>query len=80
MFGNEPVRIPIWVAALITAVGTFLVQWAQGGDWRIALGTALLGLGVVGGAGELGRSRAYGPETVSEIIDADAVIRQAEGG
>lgn len=69
--GNEPVRVPVWVAAALTAAGTFLVQWAQGGDWRIALGTAILGLGLVGGSGELGRKGAYGPVShEDEVVDA----------
>lgn len=81
--GNEPVRWPALAAALVVAAGGFLMLWGQGVDWRIALGTALLGGAAPAGAGELGRARAFGPRShEDEVVDAaaHAVRGQREGG
>lgn len=69
--GNEPVRLPAWTAGAVVAVATFLLAWSEGVDWRVAAGAALLELLGVGGAGELGRARAYGPDShEAEVVDA----------
>jgi hypothetical protein len=60
---HEPVRLAALLAGGITSTGTLLVHLASAADWRLALGTALLNLGVVVGGGELARRDAVSPAT-----------------
>jgi hypothetical protein len=79
-FSNEPVRMAGLIAGAIIALSSFLLGWGNGLDWRIAAGTGLGEFAVVGLGAELARGQAWGPKTVDEIMDADAVIRRAEQG
>lgn len=75
---TEPVRIYALVAGLLTAIGGALVAIGEGVDPLVAIGTAIVSFGVVVGSGELARTQAYAPATVDQVMDAEAVIGDAE--
>lgn len=75
---TEPVRFYAILAGLLTAVGGFLVALGQGVDPLIAGGTAVISFGVVVSGGELGRGRAYSPQTFNDSVEAEGVIAAAE--
>lgn len=77
---TEPIRWAIWLTALTGSAGLFFVEWATQGDWRLAIGKALVAFALPVAGGEVARSKAYAPETANEIMDADAVISAAERG
>lgn len=76
---RQPVLLAGYIAGVIVAVGTFLLQWGNGGDWRISLGTALLGGAVPAGTAHVAKEKAWAPATVNQLIDAEAVLKPAEG-
>lgn len=75
---NEPIRVAVWVAALLAAGGTMMIDISSGIDLLEAGGKALMSLSLVVGGGELARSKAWAPSSVRDIIDADMVIERAE--
>ena len=75
---QEPVRVAVYVAALLAAIGTMLIDLSSGVALLAAGGKALLALSVVAGGAEVARSQAWAPGNVDELLDADAVIRAAE--
>lgn len=75
---TEPVRFYAFVAGLLTAAGGFLVALGQGVDPLVAGGTAIISFGVVVGGGELGRGRAFSPQTFNDSVEAETVISAAE--
>lgn len=77
---NEPVRISALLAGLLVAVSTALLAIDGGATWQFAVGQALAYLGLIVGGGEVARSQAWGPKTVDEVMDAEAVISAAERG
>lgn len=74
---REPVRVYVLAAALIAALGVFFMAWGSGTDWRIAIGMALGAGGTPAVGAEVGRSRAWSPASVNDIIDAEHVIHGA---
>ena len=78
---TEPVRLYALAAGLLTAIGGALVAIGEGVDPLVAIGTAIVSLGVVVGGGELGRARAYAPATVErqaalldEVLSAEHAL------
>lgn len=78
LVAREPVRVFVLVAAGIAALGVFFMAWGSGTDWRIAIGMALGAGGTPAVGAEVGRSKAYSPATVDQLVDAEAVIRGLE--
>ena len=76
---NEPVLTWATIGGLLVAVGGALIGIGEGVNPAVAWGGGLIEFGVVIGAGTAARSRAYGPRTVDTVMDAEAVIRDAEG-
>lgn len=77
---TEPVRLIVLIAAIFATVGPALVAIGEGVDPLVAIGTAVAAFGALLGGEEFARSKAYAPATVDTIVDAEAVIRQAEDG
>lgn len=75
---REPVRIFVLIAAVVAAAGVFFMAWGSGTDWRIALGMALGAGGTPAVGAEVGRSKAYSPATVDQLVDAETVISHLE--
>lgn len=76
---REPIRYAVYIAALIAAAGTMLIDLSSGVALAAAAGKALLSLSVVVGGGEVARAQAWAPDTVNNIIDAETVITRDEG-
>lgn len=85
MNSNEPVRRNLYIAAVIVALSTFFGALSVVAEVtaQVVFGGLSVGLGqlaVIAFGAELARAKAYGPETVNEILDAEAVIASAERG
>jgi hypothetical protein len=74
---DNPVRFYGVLVAVVLAVAGFFVQWGQGGDWRIAIGTALGSAAVALGGAEAARGQAWSPASVDEVLGAQALADPA---
>lgn len=75
---TEPIRLPLWVASILTAVVIPLaVALLTDVDWRQALATALLSLIPLLGAGEVARRTAWSPESHQRTVDHVAMLAGA---
>lgn len=79
-WSNEPVILSALAAGAFIAASSALILLDQGATLYLALGTALGQYGLVIGGGAVARQTVYGPKTVDEVMDADAVIAAAERG
>lgn len=78
-WSNEPVLLSAIVAGVLVAAATVLLLLDGGATGLHAAAVGLLELATVIGGGKIARGRAYGPETVDRILDADAVLAAHEG-
>lgn len=81
---TEPVRRNLYPAAFVAALASFCSPLAVAPDITAqvifgALGLAAGAFGAVAFAAEHARSKVYSPATAGEIMDAETVIREAEG-
>lgn len=77
---NEPVLTASTIAGAIVAASSALLALDDGQTIYRAAGEGLAYLAIVLGGGSAARMKSYGPETVDEVMDAEAVIAQAERG
>ena len=80
---REPVRVSVYIAAFVVAASSFfgglaLVDVVTMKAIFASLSVSLLQFAGIAFAAELARSRAWAPNTVNEIMDADAVITAAQ--
>lgn len=74
-WSNEPVLLSAIVAGLLAATAGALALLDSGGTLLAAAALWLGQVSVVVGGGAVARSRAYGPRTAEDIMDADAFLR-----
>lgn len=82
---REPVRLTVYIAAFVIAASSFFGGLALVDDVTAkvvyaATSVSLLQFAGIAFAAELARSKAYAPATVDRIIDAEAVIADAQKG
>ncbi len=75
---SEPIRWAVYVAAVLAAISTGLIDYSNGLPLLEVLGKALTAVIPVLVGGELARARAWAPSSVDEVMDADRVISEAE--
>lgn len=75
---NEPALLIGAILAVALAASEFLIGWTPGADWTQPAGKAIAeGVAVLLGTGAI-RQTVYGPKTVDEVMDAEAVIQAEE--
>lgn len=79
-WSNEPVLVSVVVAGVLAATAGALALLDAGATGLAAAALWLGQLSIVVGGGTIGRQQAWGPKTVDEIMDAEAVIAAAERG
>lgn len=80
---NEPVRRSLYAAAVIVALATAAGILAAADPWTpqvfaMAVSVGLGELAALAFGVEHARGRVYGPKTVDQVMDAEAVIQAAE--
>lgn len=80
---NEPIKNNLYPAGLVVALATLFTSLSVAQDITLqvafgAIGASLAQFGAIAFATKRARDQAWGPDSVSEIMDADTVIRQAE--
>lgn len=79
-WSNEPVLLSTIVAGLLAASAAALAVIDAGGTLLAAASLWLAEVAIVVGGGVIARSQAWGPRSVDEIMDAEAVVAAAERG
>ena len=79
-WSNEPVLLSVIVAGILAATAGALTVLDTGGTALAAAALWLTQTAIVVGGGTYARSQAWGPRTVDEIMDAEAVVAAAERG
>lgn len=75
---TEPIRLPLWLASLLSAVVIPLgVALLSDVDLKVALATALGALVPLLGAGEVARRTAWSPESHERAVDHVATLAGA---
>lgn len=82
---NEPIRRNVYVAAAIAVLATVFGMLAVADPITAqkvfaALAVGLGEAGALWGGTERARDKAWGPKSVDNVMDAEAVIRAAENG
>lgn len=75
---REPALLIGFIVGLTTGAAAFFGAWGSGQDWRVAVGLGLTSFATAMGGGVLVRSQVYSPASANTIMDAHAVISEAE--